>query len=229
MNKIQRKHKGKYRIPIFKIVLLSAGTFWMTYLMWDSGRIIDGSLVFYAVNSIDAIWHLSLIGNLTHSFPPTHPGLDPITLKGYNFLYDFLLSRFVTFYSFDKLDLFFRLFPPFIAIFYGLSGFAVAQVLKMKKITSFILVYLLYFGFGFEELLSFIFRIDLDPGIVHSSANMVDPSVILSVILLFCIFILFFSAKNAKQTLLPAIMLGILPMIKIYTAVLAFISVASCV
>jgi hypothetical protein len=130
MNKIQRKHKGKYRIPIFKIVLLSAGTFWMTYLMWDSGRIIDGSLVFYAVNSIDAIWHLSLIGNLTHSFPPTHPGLDPITLKGYNFLYDFLLSRFVTFYSFDKLDLFFRLFPPFIAIFYGLSGFAVAHAVR---------------------------------------------------------------------------------------------------
>lgn len=227
MNKSKRKQRQKYSIPILKIVLLSAGTIWMTFLMWNSGRITDGSLVFYAVNSVDAIWHLSLIGNLTHSFPPTHPGLDPITLKGYNFLYDFLLSRFITFYSFDKLDLFFRLFPPFIAILYGLSGFAVAQMLKMKKITSFILVYLLYFGFGFEELLSLIFRIDLDPGIVHSSANMVDPSVILSIILLFCIFILFFSAKNTKQTLLPAIMLGILPMIKIYTAVLAFLSFGS--
>lgn len=226
---IQRKRKGKYSIPFLKILLLTAGSLWMTFLMWNSGRIIDDSIVFYAVNSVDAIWHLSLIGNLTHSFPPTHPGLDPVTLKGYNFLYDFLLSRFVTFYSFDKFDLFFRLFPPFIAIFYGLSGFAVAQMLKMKKITAFILVYLLYFGFGFEELLSHIFRIDLDPGIVHSSANMVDPSVILSVILLFCIFILFFSAKNAKQTLLPAIMLGILPMIKIYTAVLAFISFACIV
>ena len=54
----------------------------------------NNGLVFYSINATDAMYHVSLIGNLMHHFPPTHGGLDGVALRGYHFFYDFLLANF---------------------------------------------------------------------------------------------------------------------------------------
>lgn len=216
------KKKRKKSLDPYLLGILFIGSFWMSFLMWNSGQKVNGELHFYGVNAVDAIWHLSLIGNLSSHIPPTHPGLAGEVLKGYNFFYDLFLAQLHVFYSFSPMDLFFRLMPFFLSFLYGLSGFALASFLKLKRLTQYIFVFLLYFGFGFEQWVSLIFNVFFNPGIVHTAANIVDPSVILSITFLFCIVILFLSAKTKTQLLFAALLLGILPMIKIYTAVMCF-------
>lgn len=205
----------------YLIVLI--GSLFTSYLMWRSGSIENNNLVFYAVNSVDAIYHLSLIGSLKSGLPPTHPGLFEFPLRGYNFFYDLIVAYFSKFYRLDVLDLFFRLFPFFLSIFYGLSGLVLGRVMGMKKNTVLIFVTLLYFAQSFSRLV-FPDKFSLDPGIVQTIANIVDPSVILSVSLLFCVYILIFSLKTKYSFVLGALILGIIPMVKIYTGFLAFLS-----
>ncbi len=205
-------------------LIILAGTILTSYLMWRSGSVENNSLVFYSVNSVDAIYHLSLIGNLKSNFPPTHPGLFGLPLNGYNFFYDLVVAYFSKFYRLDVLDLFFRFFPVVLSIFYGLSGLALGKFMGMKRETQIIFITLLYFAQSFSR---FVFpdKISYDPGIVQTIANIVDPSVILSVSLLFAFYILIFSVKTKYSFILSAIIISVLPMIKIYTGFLAFLSI----
>ncbi len=205
-------------------LIIVTGTILTSYLMWRSGSIENNSLVFYSVNSVDAIYHLSLIGNLKNNFPPTHPGLFGLPLSGYNFFYDLVVAYFSKFYRLEVLDLFFRLFPVSLSIFYGLAGLSLGKFMGMRRDTQLIFVTLLYFAQSFSR---FIFpnKISLDPGIVQTIANIVDPSVILSVSLLFAFYILVFSTKTKYSFILGAIVISVLPMIKIYTGFLAFLSI----
>lgn len=212
------------KIIKLETLIIIAGTTLTSYLMWRSGSIENNNLVFYSVNSVDAIYHLSLIGNLKNNFPPTHPGLFGLPLSGYNFFYDLVVAYFSKFYRLEVLDLFFRFFPIFLSMFYGLAGLSLGKFMGMRRETQLIFLTLLYFAQSFSR---FIFpnKISLDPGIVQTIANIVDPSVILSVSLLFAFFILAFSSKTKYSFILAAIIIGVLPMIKIYTGFLAFLSI----
>ncbi len=224
------KSVGKFPNFDFKKILkiesliIITGTILTSYLMWRSGSVEDNSLVFYAVNSVDAIYHLSLIGNLKSNFPPTHPGLFGLPLNGYNFFYDLVIAYFSKFYRLEALDLFFRFFPITLSAFYGISGLVLGRFMGMKRETQLIFVTLLYFAQSFSR---FVFpeKISMDPGIVQTIANIVDPSVILSISLLFAFYILVFSVNTKYSFVLAAIVLSVLPMIKIYTGFLAFLSI----
>lgn len=205
-----------------EIVIILIGSFIMAYLMWFSGMLTNDGLVFYSINATDAIFHLSLVGNLINHFPPTHSGLDGISLRGYHFFYDFLLADFSNIFKFSPLDLYFRLFPFFIAFFYGISGWALASFLNLNKLSTRIFLFLLYFGQGFGFLVSAIFHGEYNTGIIQSSAHILDPNVLFSVAILFTIFIFLFSSKTILQIVLTAILIGVLPNIKIYTAVIVF-------
>ncbi len=212
------------KILKIETLIILAGTILTSYLMWRSGSIENNNLVFYGVNTVDAIYHLSLIGNLKSNFPPTHPGLFGLPLNGYNFFYDLVVAYFSKFYRLEVLDLFFRFFPVALSAFYGLSGLALGRFMGMKRESQLIFITLLYFAQSFSR---FVFpdKISMDPGIVQTIANIVDPSVILSVSLLFAFYILVFSAKTKYSFILAAIVLSVLPMIKIYTGFLAFLSI----
>lgn len=213
-------------IPLPEISIIALGSLAMAYIMWRSGSIENGSLVFFGVNKADAIYHLSLIGNLKYHFPPSHPGLGGVALRGYNFFYDLMIAYFSKVARLSVLDLYFRCFPLFLAIFYGLSGWALGTFMKMKRATLLIFLFLLYFSQGLAKTV-FGGNQSYDPGIVQPIANIVDPSVILSICLLSTLFILLFSKRNNRMILVTALILGILPMIKIYTGFLAFSGVGA--
>lgn len=210
-----------------EILIITIGSIFTAYIMWRSGSVENGSMVFYGVNSIDAIYHLALIGNLKFNFPPTHPGILGFPLSGYNYFYDLTVAYFSKFYGLQTIDLFFRHFPVFLSVFYGFSAWALGRFMNMKRITIIISLFLLYFAQGFSKTISIGALGSYDPGIVHTVANIVDPSVILSVSLLFLLFIFVFSKRSRLSFILPALILGTLPMIKIYTAFLAFAAVGS--
>lgn len=206
------------------IFLILLGSVVMSFIMWTSAQYTkDGSLLFYAVNAYDGIWHISLIENLTKHFPPTHPGLSDISLRGYNFFYDLLIANIHKLYPIPIVDLVFHYMPFALSLLFGIATLAMGKFLKFTKIGVAILLFLTYFAQGFGTFLPLMFSFQYQSPIVHSAANIADPSVVLSLILFYAAFILLFAKK---PSLLAIFCLAVLPMIKIYMAVLAFVALA---
>jgi hypothetical protein len=205
------------------LLILLAGTIVMSYIMYRSGMAdADNNLLFYGVNAVDAIWHITLIENLARNFPPTHPGLSEIPLRGYNFFYDLLLANIHKLYPFSVLDLFFRYFSVTLALLFGIATIVLARFLKMGQVATVTFLFLSYFVQGLGTSTLPFLGVTYHSPIVQSAANMVDPNVILSIVFLYAAIILLFSKKPSY---LVVIILAVLPMIKIYTALLAFLGV----
>ncbi len=214
------------RKSLFFTLLIAIGSFGMFFLTSTSGLFTNDGLTFHASNSRDGIYHLALIGNLLHNFPPTHPELAGVELRGYHFFYDFLLASFNKMYRVDAVDLLFRLSPLVIAIFYGLAGYSFGKFIKLKDFSMALFLFLIYFAGGLEFVINNFLPKDhfYNPGINPLLSNIVNPSVLISASLLFVFYILLFQEKKSKNILLPALILGLLPQIKIYVALLTFIS-----
>lgn len=212
--------------PLFLIV--SMGVLVMNYLTWSSGIERNHELLFYGSNGIDGIYHISLIENLLHTFPLQHPGLAGVPLRGYHFFYDFLIANFIKYFKLDLYDSVFRLFPLFIATFYGLCGIAVAKFLKATKLVTAIFVFLLYFVQGFEYFYLQPFSkgpVFYDSGITQGILTIVNPSVLIALAFLFLAYILVFSQPNKLSfILLGGFILGVTIQIKIYVFFLAVIA-----
>lgn len=221
-----RKNINLQRCFSFEVILITVGSVAMSYLTWRSGLLVKGNIEFYGVNAVDSFYHLGLIGSLTHYFPPVHPGAAFIPLRGYHFFYDFLIANFVKFYNLDIFDSFFRYFPFFTALLYGMASLALARFFKMNKVTTLTFLYLMYFAQGFDFFLFGLFNLpggfNNSAGVTQSLVNIIDPSVVLSVAISFAAVILMFTGKKTANFLLASLCLGLLPQLKIYTAIIFF-------
>jgi len=214
-------------LPLPEIGIIIIGSILMVFSIALSGRMSGEGMIFYGLNSQDGIYHLSLISNLINNFPPTHPGLSGVPLNGYHFFYDLIVANFVKFYKLDIFHATFVYFPTLVAIFYGVSGFALSKFIFPKRLYSIVFLVLLYFSQGFEFILLPLFGknpVDFNTGIIQSFTFIINPSVLFSVSIFFIFVVLFFSSKNIKNLILAAILLGVIPEIKVYTGVLAFLA-----
>ncbi len=221
----------KEKVEIRKIVspeylLIIIGSLSMSYLTLRSGLYDNGKLVFYGINSADSLFNTSLIYSLISGFPPVHPGLAGVPLRGYHIFYDFLIAEFSKFYHLNVFDLFFRDFALFISVLYGISSLSLGRFLKWKNFTLIIFIILMYFAQSFDFYAYYIYRLFNyyynSAGIMQSIANMLDPTVIISVGFFFIGFILLFSKGKKWAFFLPALIIGILPEVKIYPSIIFY-------
>jgi len=207
----------------FEAILLASGIIGMCYLTWLSGIEKGGEYYFYGVNAVDSLYHLALIGNLTHSFPPEHFGLSGIPLRGYHFFYDFLIALFAKYFHFQIVDLYLRFFPLLLSFLFGLSFLALSYFLKWRKSVTIGVIFVVFFLSNFEYFINYFVHSELLVHIPEGLTQILDPSVPFSIMLFICGYILF-STKNKTfiQIAITALIIGILPMVKVYTAFLFF-------
>lgn len=215
--------KKSYR----ELLLIIFGSACMLVITGFSGRMVGDQMVFYGSNATDSIFHLGLIGNLTHSFPPMHSALSGIPLSGYHFFYDFLIATFVRFFHIPSLDAFFRLFPLLLSLLYGISGWSIGKFYGLKGRSLFTLLFLLYFSQGIAYFFLGFLGIShhtYDPGLTQGLLMIINPSLILSTTLLFSVIPLLFTLSSLRGVLLSSLILGVVIEIKIYTFILAIVA-----
>lgn len=103
----------------------------------------------------DTMWNVSIVGELTHHFPPQHPGLSGIQLKNHHYFYHLFLSTYYYFFRLNLIDLYFKLSPIFISMLYGLALYAFSSTLVVRKSFRIIAVILGYFGGTFAYVVGF--------------------------------------------------------------------------
>lgn len=212
----------------WEALILFCGVVALSLVTVFSGTEKNGNFLFYGFGRADGLYHSALISNLVFQFPPSFPGLSGTMLSGYHILYDFLLAQFVSFFHFGVFDIYFRFFSIFTALFYGLAGLTLAYSLSMKPLTRRIFLFLLYFAQGIALFIfSFIPNgIFYNTGIVQPAENIVDPSVLFSMAFIFLLVSVIFFSKNKYRLFLAILFLGIIPGIKIYAGILAYVSLS---
>ena len=213
--------KNKFKVDYWLVAILILGSLSFLSLMFFSGYQTNEGLQFIGVNSGDGIIHTAYIKSQSNIFPPEHPGLSGVPLRGYHFFYDFLLSRFVVLYKFTAEDLYFRLFPAFIALLFGGSSLLLLKSMYANILAHRIGLFLLYFGQSTISLL-YLFKHDRGiPELIQSALLILDPSVVLGTSLAATVIYLIPKIdKKIGYALIAGIILGVITQIKVYTGII---------
>jgi hypothetical protein len=119
---------------------------------------------YWGPNGHDAIWHLSLISELSKNVPPQNPVFAGETLRNYHYFFDLLVACASTLFVIDPQELLFRLFPLSISVLTGLiMYFTVKRILvdrglseKVSIKSALLATFFLYFGGSFGWIVSYL-------------------------------------------------------------------------
>lgn len=226
--KLYLKEKNKIsfdfkNIDYWSVLLILLGSGCFAFIMYFSGYIFEDGMKFMLVNAADGVRHIAYINNLINIFPPQHPGLSGVELKGFHYFYDFMLAKFALFYKLPVLDLYFRLFPVFISFLYGASFYIFATKITKNQITKRLILFFAYFSAGFS-LLAFmgsglidVFKTET----VHPIGLIVNPFIVLAIAMLVGGFSLLPDIKKSfKYALFLGLIFGVLAQIKVYNGII---------
>ena len=216
------------KIEYTSLLLIIISSIVFSYSMFFSGMETDRGLQFLGVNGSDGIRHIAYTKNMKLSFPPEHPGIAGVELKGFHYFYDFMLSRFSIYYGFSVEDLYFRLFPFFISILYGVSFYLLISAVTQSKTAKWLTLFLAYFSTSFS-LIFYVLKpnvVDLtNTPIVQPIGLMLNPFTVFPIALLICgIYIIPKIKLSWKYGIIAALLIGILAQIKIYAGIIGIFS-----
>lgn len=210
---------------LWTIIILGSLSF--VAITFFSGYQTPQYLQFTTINSINGVLHLASVKTQANVFPPQYPGLADVALHGYDYFYDFLLSRFVLFYNLAGEDLVFRLFPLYISLLYGGTLLLFSQKFTGDKTALRLILFLAYFA---QSTTSVFLALNNEPDLLGSNQPLLlilDPSIVLGLSFL---FIVLYSIPKIKEhvgyAMVTGLLLGILTQIQVYigvTGILSFI------
>ncbi len=190
-----------------------------------SGLLYDYGISFWGPNGHDGIWHLSLINHISNPLKINLPIFAGETLKNYHPFFDILIAFLSKITSISSSIWLFQLFPLLSASLFLYFSFKLGQKLSGKFSGGLILMLLNSINNSFGWIVTLIrsksFNGESLFWAMQSPSNQLNPPYMLSILLLL-ILIYLLSTQNPKKILI-SLLLIFLPIIKVYSAVPAFI------
>jgi len=172
------------------------------------------------ISSHDQSWHVSLIYELTHTFPPQIPGFSGTILKNYHYFYDLIIAANQQIFKGNIIFYLQVIYPIFISFFYGLSIWRLSTLLIKNKLIQILTIFLAYFANNLSFSSSNAFLID------QPLFFLFNHQTVLSIALLTYLFILiknYLKKPTFKLAILSGLVLASLSYLKIYSFVIALI------
>ena len=198
-----------------------------------SGWIQGGNLVLKGVNSVDGIWNLALAEELIHTFPPQHPAIGGIALRGYHLLYNLLVADFSRLTGISVIGIHFHFLPVLFSclLVYGIYIFSLRLTGSNRH--SLWAVFFALAGGSFSYILVLIWGkpVSLDDafGITQPFSLLVSPSFVLSLVSIFYTFIFLDDYRKHPSVISAAIagsLAGLAVGIKVYAGVIVISTIA---
>lgn len=190
-----------------------------------SGLLYDYGIGFWGPNGHDGIWHLSLINHISNPLKINLPIYAGETLKNYHPFFDILIAFLSKITLISSSIWLFQLFPIISTLLFLLFSFKLGQKLSGKFSGGIILMLLNSINNSFGWIVTFIrsksFSGESLFWAMQSPSNQLNPPFIFSILLLL-ILIYLLSNQNPKKIFI-FLLLVFLPVIKVYSAIPAFI------
>lgn len=106
----------------------------------------------------DTMWNMALTGELSHHFPPQHPGMAGESLKNNHYFYPWLLAIVHNITGISIIDLYFRIGPVLVSLLFGVSLYWVSTIFTKKPAFNALMVFLGYFSGNISYLLPLFYR-----------------------------------------------------------------------
>ncbi|MFA5024886.1 MAG: hypothetical protein WC503_00055 [Candidatus Shapirobacteria bacterium] len=190
-----------------------------------SGLKYDFGIGFWGPNGHDGIWHLSLINHINNPLKIDMPVFSGETLKNYHPLFDILISFLSKITFIDSSIWLFQIFPLISASFFLIFSFLLGHKITKTFSGGLILMFLNTLSNSFGWIVG-LFRTGNFGGeslfwAMQSPSNQLNPPYMLSILL---ILILIYMLKTSHPSkIIIFLILSLLPIIKVYSAVPAFI------
>lgn len=218
---------GTYSLPSWKTILPMIVMIFIFSLPMITSGVFGDTLYLKGVNSNDGIWHLSLIHELQHHFPPDIPGYAGVKLTGYHFFYNFLLAQIRNLTFLPPTFLLFQAFPLLTALLLASNIYIFLTRLTKKESTGILGVFLAFFG-GSAAYLAPLFHIPplnliTGFGVDQPASTLINPPYAFSLLFLMfslnCIY-LYETTKQKQWLILAGIIGGITMMTKVYAGII---------
>jgi len=212
---------------LFLVLVAAIGIVGQLLIIFPSGSIKNGNLLFYSAHGHDGMWHVSVANAIANGFPLKLPIMAGEKLTNYHFFSDLSLSDFENILGLPILDLYFKFFPIlFTILLTGLSFLVGSKLTKNNFWAGFWSMFFVVFSGSFGFIVTLLKNgtiggesIFWATQIQSSSGN---PPQIVSNIIVLCLILLaiqIYKNNMGKEHLLLPLLLGSLAVFKIYAAI----------
>ncbi|MFA7301137.1 MAG: hypothetical protein WC069_02420 [Candidatus Shapirobacteria bacterium] len=189
-----------------------------------SGTNIGSGIGFWGPNGHDGVWHLSLINHISNPFVINMPIFSGEILKNYHPFFDILIAYISKITAINSSLLLFQIFPIISTILYLYLSYNIGKLVTKSDKGGIILMILNTLNNSFGWVIN-LFRNNNFEGeslfwAMQSPSNQLNPPYVLSLVLLLSLIYILLSKKNILYVY-PILIL--LPIIKAYSAIPAFI------
>lgn len=188
-------------------ILILVGSVAWSLTMIKSGVIYDFGMGFWGPNGHDGVWHISLIESLSRGSSDM-PIFSGSKIQNYHLGFDIFVAALHKLTAIPTVNLYFQILPPLFAFFIGFLTYRIT-----RNNWS---VFFVYFGGSLGWLLG---KGESAFWAQQSISTLVNPPYALSLI----IFLLGLLLLQRHKYLLSGLVFGLLPFVKIYAGILAFI------
>jgi len=190
-----------------------------------SGLLYDFGIGFWGPNGHDGIWHLSLINHISNPLKINLPIFAGETLKNYHPLFDIFIAYLSKITLISSSLWLFQLFPLISASLFLYFSFRLGEKLSGKFSGGIILMLLNSINNSFGWIVTLIRSNSLGGEslfwAMQSPSNQLNPPYLLSILLILILIYLLLS-QNPKKNFIFFLLI-FLPIIKVYSAIPAFI------
>lgn len=190
-----------------------------------SGLIYQFGVGFWGPNGHDGIWHLGLINHIDNPLKINMPIYAGETLKNYHPLFDIFIAYLARYTFIDSSIWLFQLFPLISASLFLIFSFLLGRRITKTYFGGIVLMLLNTINNSFGWIISLIrdknFNGESLFWSMQSPSNQLNPPYMFSILLILILIYILSLSKPKKIIIL--LILTFLPIIKVYSALPAFI------
>jgi hypothetical protein len=153
-------------IDLFTILIIIVGIFGQTFQFIRNGQMTASGLFISNNNSVDQVWHLTLVEELVKRFPPFEPGMFGVQLFNYHFWFNLSTAELIRVFHLPIFQTQFNGMYVVGSVLLGLIVFAFVNAIYKSK--TFLRLFLFFVYFSGDIVGWFMVflknRFDLDAG-----------------------------------------------------------------
>lgn len=137
------------------LLLVLLGILIQGLINFPSGFLYKEGILFWSSQGHDGLWHVALMEEIKHHFPPGNPLYPGQPMRNYHYASDILMGEFYRILPFfSSLDLYFRFFPVIFSFLIGITTFSFANR-KWGESVAYWSMFFAYFcgSFGYVYLI----------------------------------------------------------------------------
>ncbi|MBI4080503.1 MAG: hypothetical protein HY430_01915 [Candidatus Levybacteria bacterium] len=208
------------------IVIILVGIFGQTQAFFSAGLVLSEGIHIISGSSDDQFWHTALISQLVRRFPPQEPGLFGVPVYNYHYWSSLVPAELIRIFHLPLLPAQYLFIYPFLSFLLGGSAFALSAVLRFRKATAVLFVFMQYFSSDIFYIVTFITRsvFDLTGGpLEEGTAFLENPPRAYAIIITFAgiaLLSLWFRTRQLRYAILVSLLFGSIIGFKVHTGVM---------